>query len=70
MNISNIKHLIKLLEERGVTDEFDLKFTANTSDCAQCFNIEEFILDDTNNDYQRFDIGHSDKLVNIFLIPR
>ena len=65
MKLSDIKHLVNLLESRGVNDDFDLKFVVNT-----CHNdwpdIEDLVLDRTDNDFQRFDIGHSDKVVNIF----
>lgn len=66
MKLSDIKHLVNLLESRGVNDDFDLKFVANTADNAQWPTFEEFVLDETDNDFQRFDIGHSDKVVNIF----
>lgn len=50
-----------------LTDDFDLTFVANIADNAQWPTIEDFILDETDNDNQRFDIGHSDKKVNIFI---
>ena len=67
MKLSDIKHLVQLLESRGINDDYDLKFVANISECPQFIELEDFVLDETDNDYQRFDIGHSDKIVNIFL---
>lgn len=67
MKLSDIKHLVNLLESRGINDDFDLKFVCNLSSPGWSPVIEDFALDKTDNDYQRFDIGHSDKIVNIFL---
>lgn len=68
MKLSDIKHLVKILEDRNITDDFDLKFVCNMTSGEEHWPvIEEFILDETDNDNQRFDIGHSDKVVNIFI---
>lgn len=67
MKISDIKHLVNLLEARGINDDFDLKFVCNMGTEGHWPVIEDFTLDKTNNDNQRFDIGHSDKIVNIFI---
>lgn len=65
MKLSDIKRLVNLLESRGINDDFDLKFVVNM--CPNDWpDIEDFVLDRTDNDNQRFDIGHSDKVVNIF----
>lgn len=66
MKLSDIKYLVNLLELRGVNDDFDLKFTVNM--CPNDWpDFEDFVLDRTDNNNQRFDIGHSDKVVNIFI---
>lgn len=67
MKLSDIKHLVNLLESRGVDNNFDLKFVCNLASETHYPVIEDFVLDETDNDYQRFDIGHSDKIVNIFI---
>lgn len=67
MKLSEIKHLVNLLESRGVNDDFNLKFVCNLAPENYAPLIEDFVLDRSDNDFQRFDIGHSDKVVNIFL---
>lgn len=65
MKLSDIKHLVEVLESRGIDDSFDLKFAVNLCPNGRP-DIESFVLDKTDNDHQRFDIGHSDKIVSIF----
>lgn len=66
MKLSDIKHLVSLLESRGIDDNFNLKFVCNMTP-NDWPDIEDLVLDETDNDNQRFDIGHSDKSVNIFV---
>lgn len=67
MKLSHIKQLVNLLESRGINDDFDLKFVANIASENHWPVIEDFVLDETDNNNQRFDIGRSDKVVNIFI---
>lgn len=60
MKLSDIKELVNLLEKRGITDDFNLTF--NWFNEGHCVDL---ILDKVNN--QLFDVGHSDKKVNIFI---
>lgn len=60
MKLSDIKELVNLLEKRGINDDFNLQFSwFNEGHCV------DLALDKENN--QLFDIGHSDKTVNIFI---
>jgi len=65
MKLSDLKHLVNLLESRGINDDYNLKFTCNMTP-NDWHNIEDMVLDETDIDSQRFDIGHSDKSVSIY----
>lgn len=62
MKLSDIKHLVNALEQRGINDDYDLKFSwFNEGHCV------DLVLDNIVYDNRKFDIGHSDKVVNIFV---
>ena len=62
MKVSDLKHLVNLLEQRGINDDFDLRFSwFNEGHCV------DLVLDQIVYNNQLFDIGHSDKVVNIFV---
>lgn len=62
MKLSDIKHLVNILEQKGINDDYDLNFS--WFDEGSCIDL---VLENTDNDNQLFDIGHSDKIVNIFV---
>lgn len=62
MKLSDIKHLVNILEQRGINDNYNLNFC--WFDEGNCIDL---VLENTENDNQLFDIGHSDKVVNIFV---
>lgn len=66
MKLSEIKRLTRLLEMCGVNDDFDLTFTHSVNDGSRYgLTIEEFELESPENN--GYDIGHSSKVVNVFL---
>ena len=66
MKLSELKRLTHLLEMGGVNDDFDLTFTHTIDDGSKYgLTIEEFELESPENN--GYDIGHSSKIVNIFL---